>query len=124
VAGSWRGKRFVPMPDKAAPDFYGCDRGKFLAFEAKECRKPRWRLDKRFGHQVERLRRLALARATAWFAVEDVPARVLWLLRIWPQSDWPVLDFRSPASSPDLLRLAADPDGLYDWLPAVRTKWI
>jgi penicillin-binding protein-related factor A (putative recombinase) len=122
TAGAWRGKRFVPMPDKSAPDYYGCLRGRFLAFEAKECRDTRWLLKTNSAHQLGRLQALAVARAVAWFAVEEVRARELTLVRIWPDSPRPAFDFRAPLE-PDMLRLPLGPEGFYDWLPLVRSAW-
>jgi penicillin-binding protein-related factor A (putative recombinase) len=123
VAGAWKGTHFVPMPDKSAPDFYGCDRGKFYAFEAKQSHEHRWRLDKRFKHQFTRLQDWALAGAFAWFAVEWAPGETLHLLRVYPTSDYPVVEFREP-SRDDLLKVQLNNAGLYDWLPAVRKNWL
>jgi hypothetical protein len=123
LPGRWLGKgRFVPAPQSKSVDFHGVDRGRPLVFDAKECRKPRWRLDTRYAHQFDRLCRFALARAIAWFAVEDVRHSILWLLRIWPQSEWPVIDF-AEAPNADMLKIARNEDGWYDWLPAVRSAW-
>ena len=132
IAGMWRGRgpgrkaRFTPAPDKTAPDFYGCDRGRFLAFDSKEVKKEgsrRWLLDKRFLHQAERLRFLAAAGALAWFAVEHTSAGKLYLLRMYPDSPRPAVDFGPPLDDA-LLVVRKNEDGWYDWLQAVRTFWI
>jgi penicillin-binding protein-related factor A (putative recombinase) len=127
IAGMWRGKgRFVPAPDKSAPDFYGCDRGRFLAFDAKEVKKEgakRWLLDKRFLHQSARLRDLAAAGALAFFAVEHTAAGRLYLLRMYPDSPRPAVDFGPPLDDA-LIVVRKNDDDWYDWLPAVRAGWI
>jgi recombination protein U len=129
VAGIWRGRGagrkpvFTPVSRQSAPDYYGCFRGRFLAFDAKEIRgRSAWRLDKRYAHQLERLQAIAAARGVAWFAVERIGSGQLWLLRIWPGCEWPVIDF-AEAPNADMLKIARNEDGYYDWLPLVRSAW-
>jgi len=126
VAGRFFGKgKFIPLPKLDQPvDYHGCDRGRLLVFDAKEHRKgDRWRLDARYEHQYQRLVRWSQAGALAFFAVLFGPRDELYLLRIRPASDWPMVDLREPRHH-DLLLVLPNDENWFDWLAAVRTGWI
>ena len=70
IAGVWRidrrtGQRvFTPISREAAPDYYGCVDGRFVAFDAKTTdHNARWRLDKERAHQYQLMLDLASAGA-------------------------------------------------------------
>lgn len=125
--GSGTKPRFAAFPkDRQPVDYHGCDRGRLIVFDAKEDRSgaDRWRLDKRYEHQYDRLRAWASAGALAWFAVERVALQRLFLLRIRAGSEWPVLEYAGSAMGSDLLVVLPNDEGYYDWLPMVRQHWI
>jgi penicillin-binding protein-related factor A (putative recombinase) len=124
--GSAGKPRFAAFPKDQQPvDYHGCDRGRLMVFDAKEDRSGsrRWSLDKRYAHQYERLRAWAGCGALAWFAVEAVTREALFLLRIRPNSPWPVIDFALALADSDLLLIRPNDEGYYDWLPVVRATW-
>lgn len=131
ISGRWFGghpgepPRFVSFPKDQQPvDYHGCLRGRLVVFDAKqEKRGNRWRLDKRYAHQHERLQSWAASGAIAFFAIEAVSRRRLFLLRIRPESPWPALDFAAPLHS-DVLVVRPNEEGYYDWLTLIRLHWL
>ena len=131
IAGVWRidrrtGQRaFTPISREAAPDYYGCVDGRFVAFDAKTTdHNARWRLDKERAHQYQLMLDLALAGAVCWFAIEQRSQQALHLLRIVPASPYPIVVFES-LGLPDRLEIPwSDRAGGYDWLPLVRESWL
>jgi len=128
IAGVWRGRPgeerlFHPVSREAAPDYYGCIKGLFVAFDAKTTANVGiWRLKADQIHQRTRLVRLHEAGALTWFAVECREQNVLYL---YPprEIEWPSVDFKHP--DPGTLQVPWDERvGGYDWLRAVISNWI
>ena len=128
VTGKWirghKGPRFVAFKKALQPpDYDGCIEGRKICFDAKSVKnKHRWRLDKRYEHQWQRLRDWSAAKAVSFFAVESVLRRTLYLYRIWPYSPWPAFKFVD-APCADILAVKDD-GGVYDWLPVVEEDWL
>ena len=132
IPGVWRSrgkgkKQFTPHPDKAAPDYYACVAGQFVAFDAKTTRnKIRWRLMRDSKHQYFRLKDLAAAGSISFFAIEHKLEEVLYLLRIRAGIDWqndlPTMVF--PGEEGTNLLVVPTAGGWYDWLGPVREKWL
>jgi len=130
ISGRWRINKathkpqFTPTSRIAAPDYYGCVKGRFVAFDAKSEQDMSWRLPKEREHQFDTLRQLAAAGAICWFAVEQRPSQVMRLLRITPDSPWPAIRFRYH-SLPECLEVSwSGLFGGYDWLAAVEAWWL
>lgn len=115
--------KFIPDPDKSAPDYYGCDNGKFLAFDAKSTKEEKkWSLDRRSFHQLERLIWIAKAGGIAWFAIESRPTDILWLVRVASKDNIYSTFKVDFVEGPNVLKAPLKPENYYDWLPEAR-KW-
>lgn len=141
LAGSFRkqargGAVLVPLPKAdQPPDYHGCVAGRMVVFDAKETDDPaRWRLDSRYGHQVDRLAWWAEAGALAFFAVECRPLGPLHLLRVFPVDVdvpymparvWPEIRFDQEYPVRFVLVVRPTSEGWYDWLAAVQAAgWL
>lgn len=129
ISGRWRinqstrQKQFTPTSRVAAPDYYGCVAGRFIAFDAKSEQDMSWRLPREREHQFETLKDLADAGAVCWFAVECRPSNIMRLIRVVRHSDWPAVRFREPAD-PMLEVGWSGLYGGYDWLGVVEAAWL
>ena len=128
ISGVWRsgraGKRFTPVSREAAPDYYGCVGGRFVAFDAKSTKnKTRWRLHADYGHQFERLQKIHVAGGVAFFFVECRHHKFSLLLRVTDEMDWPVVSFSEPLGS-DVAFVTLNTEGFYDWALQVPQSWL
>ncbi len=117
---------FVPDPMRSAPDYSGVVWGRPIRFDAKTTEKKRWSLPIQFRHQFENMMAWADAGSFCWFAIEQRPARVLWLLRVLPgdlSAKLPSFAFVDPQDQRLVLRIP-QVSGWYDWLPVVASYWI
>lgn len=134
IAGTWhsggKGKPvFAPISREAAPDYYGCVGGKFVAFDAKSTtNKKYWRLHKKDGHQFDRLRTISQHGGVAFFLVEFLEVHEVRMLRIAPDSPWPKVfltnkENRETGHGANFLSVLQDRNGLYNWLPWYLMGW-
>lgn len=127
IAGEFhmrKGRRvFHPVSRQAAPDYYGCVDGIFIAFDAKTTKnKTRWRLHKDYAHQFTRLKDIHQAGGVSFFAIEQRVTHTMWLLKVHNRMEWPKLSF-DPQESELIPRIPLNDEGLYDWLPEARS-WV
>jgi len=138
MRGGPSGGHAVVLPREQQPvDYHGCVAGRMVVFDAKETKdRVEWSLDRRYSHQVDRLWAWSSFGALAFFAVECVPRHTLFLLRIHGElppfgfpvtAAWPRCDFELAVGHEvaGMVIVPANPEGWYDWLPAVQLRgWL
>lgn len=121
---SRKGKVFTPVSREAAPDYYGCIQGRFVAFDAKSTKnKTRWRLHADYGHQFERLQNIHKAGGLSFFFVECRVDKIAYLLRVTEEMQWPTLSFTDPLAS-GVAFTSLNTEGFYDWYTELPKTWL
>lgn len=123
------------IAQRSMPDFLGCTTSphRMLVFDSKSTDSERsWRLHSGQLHQAEQLEAWARVGAIAFFLVESRPLACVFLLRVLPvvrrgAPDAVRLDFKrqvGPEAKMRQLRVRADGNGNFDFLPTIIVNWI